>query len=114
MTPSVKIAPELITLARERGACCDALEWAESQLGCDLGDLATDWRRWVAGNAATPPDVLRALSTDPETDVRYRVAGNAATPPDVLRALSTDPNPYVRRWVADNAATPPNVLWGGE
>ena len=72
----------------------------------------------VAGNTATPADVLALLADDPYdncTDgrndtklVRAAVAGNPSTPIDLLRKLSRDPSCLAS--IARNSNTPVNIL----
>ena len=64
------------------------------------------FRRWAAGNAATPPAVLAALATDSDRDVRELAARNPSTPPAALAALATDADSYVRSQAARNPSTP--------
>lgn len=60
-----------------------------------------------SGNATEP--ILRLLAEDlPE--VRIHVAGNRASPPDVLDRLSRDPIDGIRGAVGANPSTPPDVL----
>jgi len=66
--------------------------------------------RQAADNPSSPPDILRALSRDPDVSVRCRVAGNPSSPPDILRALSRDPDVSVRCRVAGNPSSPPDIL----
>jgi hypothetical protein len=51
---------------------------------------------WIAGNPATPPQVLESLSHSPSPEVRTRVAVNAKTPKATLEQLTNDPERTVR------------------
>ena len=75
-----------------------------------LAAMGGDVGAAVASNAATPPDVLSILATDPVWTTRAQVAENRNTPPDVLRTLAFDPYAEVRASVAGNASTPLIVL----
>ena len=66
--------------------------------------------RQAADNPSSPPDILRALSRDPDVSVRCRVAGNPSSPPDILRELSQDPDADVRRYAARNESSQPGTL----
>ena len=65
-------------------------------------DLISNW--WVcstlAGNPATPGDVLERLAGDRDTLIRGSVAKNPSTPVDVLEQLAQDPDQGVRSWAA--------------
>ena len=79
------------------------LEWLKTADG--------RWRRALANDSATPPNILDELSRDRvHADVPGAVASNPATQPEVLQRLGSDDNESVRARVASNPATPPEVL----
>ncbi len=73
----------------------------------------------VAGNPATPPEVLRSIADHhipPDVAALWdgllgSLGGNPATPEDVLEMLASDPNWSIRSSVASNPATPDRILY---
>ena len=72
------------------------------------GDEELSIRGGIAGNPATPPEVLKLLASD--SLVCRTVAGNRNTPIEILKTLAADRDPQIRYRVAGNPNTPPEIL----
>lgn len=73
-----------------------------------MGYGEVDQRLRLAGDPATPADVLEVLAEDEHWGVRRSVSSNPSTPSQVLEALATDGEWAVRGNVASNPSAP---LW---
>lgn len=107
-----ELAPSVLT-AEEAAKLHPAPPVTESKLR-RLRLLATDRNPKIRESAAssynTPPDVIDALSRDPDEGVRGCVARNESTPCDVLRSMVNDESERVRGWLAVNYFVPTDVM----
>jgi hypothetical protein len=67
-------------------------------------------RRGIAGNAATPGDVIEQLARDEAAVVRRCIAAREDLAPPLMQCLANDADHWVRQWLARNPATPDGLL----
>lgn len=103
------ITDEQINIAREKGACSPALEWAKQER--DWRKITLFWLEWDAENThLCPAEVLELFSKDSNWHVRYWVAQHPNTPAEALIKLSKDSIWDIRYEVARNPNTPAEAL----
>lgn len=64
----------------------------------------------VERNSNIPPEVILALSKDPDGNIRAEVASSKNTPPNVLASMSNDIESYVVKRIAENKNTPAETI----
>ena len=69
-----------------------------------------EFRRKIAKNPNTPPEMLVKMWNDEDRTVKWGVASNRHTPPDTLAKMWNDEDKDVKRNVAMNPNTPPEML----
>jgi hypothetical protein len=74
-----------------------------------LRELAWSFPFVVAQNSHAPTDVLTRLGETADVGLRRQVARNRATPPKLLKTLAHDNDPSVLWEVRDNPSSPDNI-----
>ena len=96
--------------ATMRQAAAAQPRWSDAQLRLLAAD--PEWRAAVASNEKCSPDLLAALSTDPDAAVRMRAAANPSNSRATLAALARDTASMVRKEVSLNHSASPETLLG--
>jgi hypothetical protein len=103
-----RLLSHVLESPRGRAVVASSRELPPAALALLAADEDDTVRLAVAGNPATPPEVLVELADD--WVCRLAVAGNSGAPPALLTRLAVAWDPAVRKAVARNPAAPSEVL----